>query len=158
MSLCGIAPQIESLLGMGELLNLRIARHCKCNIEVAQQLVELAESRDGDALQKFLDSMALRFRGGKIRGAKHLDICIRDQFKCVYCGSTLNLTLDHVIPLLYGGTKRKDNLVLCCTDCNLKKGHECRDEFEMKRAIGYDGTPQSTSLTAALGDMIKMRQ
>lgn len=45
--------------------------------------------------------------------------------KCVYCGNTSkHLTVDHVIPIVYGGSERISNKVIACADCNLSKGHK----------------------------------
>jgi 5-methylcytosine-specific restriction endonuclease McrA len=40
---------------------------------------------------------------------------------CFYCGSTNNLTLDHVIPLSRGGRHSIGNLVSACNLCNATK-------------------------------------
>lgn len=42
--------------------------------------------------------------------------------RCAYCGTTEELTTDHVMPKSRGGTNDPDNLVLACRDCNMKKG------------------------------------
>jgi len=42
--------------------------------------------------------------------------------KCLACGSTEHLTVDHVIPLSQGGTNTKDNLQPLCLACNCSKG------------------------------------
>lgn len=36
--------------------------------------------------------------------------------------SFANMTIDHVIPLARGGTNARRNLVVCCKECNNKKG------------------------------------
>ncbi len=41
---------------------------------------------------------------------------------CCYCGSTANLSLDHLIPRLKGGADEADNLVWACRSCNSSKG------------------------------------
>jgi 5-methylcytosine-specific restriction endonuclease McrA len=46
----------------------------------------------------------------------------RDGFKCVRCGSTDDLTVDHIIPAAKGGTKQPDNLETLCSVCNEFKG------------------------------------
>ena len=46
----------------------------------------------------------------------------RDNSKCVYCGSSHNLTLDHVIPKSKGGKDTWKNMVTACKMCNHKKG------------------------------------
>ena len=40
---------------------------------------------------------------------------------CVYCGSTSQLTVDHVIPLCRGGTHGIENYQCLCWPCNRKK-------------------------------------
>jgi len=46
----------------------------------------------------------------------------RDGHKCQYCGSTRSLTIDHVVPKSRGGEDTWDNLVVCCSHCNVQKG------------------------------------
>jgi 5-methylcytosine-specific restriction endonuclease McrA len=55
----------------------------------------------------------------------------RDGNECVYCGSSKNLTLDHVIPKSRGGTNDWTNLVTSCLKCNLKKADRTPDEARM---------------------------
>ena len=46
----------------------------------------------------------------------------RDGYKCVYCGATENLTIDHVVALANGGPHAPFNVVTCCASCNSSKG------------------------------------
>ena len=46
----------------------------------------------------------------------------RDGLQCVYCGSTDDLTLDHIVPLAGGGAHSIDNLTVACQSCNSSKG------------------------------------
>lgn len=46
----------------------------------------------------------------------------RDENKCVDCGSTANLQIDHIIPLSKGGKTIKSNLQTLCELCNKTKG------------------------------------
>jgi CRISPR/Cas system Type II protein with McrA/HNH and RuvC-like nuclease domain len=55
----------------------------------------------------------------------------RDGGECVYCGSTKQLTLDHVIPRSRGGENSWNNLVTCCHNCNLKKANRTPAEANM---------------------------
>ena len=48
----------------------------------------------------------------------------RDGFKCVFCGATDDLTLDHVIPRSKGGSSNPDNLQTLCRSCNTSKGNK----------------------------------
>ncbi len=40
---------------------------------------------------------------------------------CCYCGSRLNLAVDHLIPRIRGGPDDADNLVWACRSCNSSK-------------------------------------
>jgi hypothetical protein len=46
----------------------------------------------------------------------------RDNHCCQYCGSTRNLTIDHLIPRCRGGLDTWENLVIACSKCNTEKG------------------------------------
>ena len=46
----------------------------------------------------------------------------RDEWCCVECGSTDNLTLDHIYPWSLGGPVTEDNLQTLCKSCNSRKG------------------------------------
>ena len=53
------------------------------------------------------------------------NIYARDNYSCQYCGGSPahhQLTFDHVIPVSRGGSKKWENIVTACTDCNRKKG------------------------------------
>jgi hypothetical protein len=41
---------------------------------------------------------------------------------CVICGSTEDLTIDHIIPQKWGGSNIKNNKRVLCRSCNSKKG------------------------------------
>lgn len=48
----------------------------------------------------------------------------RDRGRCVYCGSTENIQLDHIIPFSRGGATTIENLQLLCQKCNLEKSNK----------------------------------
>ena len=41
--------------------------------------------------------------------------------QCAYCGSSDNLTMDHVKPRSLGGHHKTNNVVCCCNTCNKSK-------------------------------------
>lgn len=55
-------------------------------------------------------------------------VWIRDKGKCVYCGSTENLQLDHIIPFSKGGATTIENLQLLCQKCNVQKSNHIGNE------------------------------
>lgn len=42
--------------------------------------------------------------------------------KCNFCGATKKLTIDHIIPVIEGGSDKISNLQCLCSKCNRKKG------------------------------------
>ncbi len=53
----------------------------------------------------------------------------RDNYQCQYCGTTHDLTLDHVIPKARGGKSTWSNLVTACRPCNTRKGDFTPEEI-----------------------------
>jgi 5-methylcytosine-specific restriction endonuclease McrA len=49
-------------------------------------------------------------------------IYARDGYKCVYCGSSGPLTLDHAVPRSAGGSHHTNNLLTACRRCNCARG------------------------------------
>src|SRR5881296_3991216 len=56
----------------------------------------------------------------------------RDGWRCVYCGSSGRLTLDHVVPRSRGGDSVWENVVTSCAPCNLRKGDKLVHEAGME--------------------------
>jgi 5-methylcytosine-specific restriction endonuclease McrA len=57
---------------------------------------------------------------------------------CFYCGQKPKpnqLTIDHVTPVVNGGTDSYDNLVPCCRKCNKSKGD--KDVFDWLEVSGH---------------------
>lgn len=52
------------------------------------------------------------------------EVLARDEMRCVYCGWSENLGIDHVIPFTRGGSSARFNLVACCLSCNASKGDQ----------------------------------
>jgi len=56
-----------------------------------------------------------------------------DGNRCVNCGATERLELDHVIPVVDGGSGERSNLQTLCRSCNRAKGphsHATRHRYE----------------------------
>jgi hypothetical protein len=58
----------------------------------------------------------------KISSALRARTFMRDSFKCKKCGSSDDLTVDHIHPESKGGKATDDNLQTLCRSCNSKKG------------------------------------
>lgn len=59
-----------------------------------------------------------------ISKAKRARIYKRDGYKCLHCGSSRNLTLDHIVPISKHGGSNEENLQTLCRRCNctVKRG------------------------------------
>jgi len=58
---------------------------------------------------------------------------------CFACGSNENQSIDHLIPLIRGGTHSVGNIITLCLPCNLSKNKKTLTEwFKVKRMIGVD--------------------
>ncbi len=44
--------------------------------------------------------------------------------RCQWCGSTEELTFDHIVPYSYSGKREQGNLAILCNDCNVLKDDE----------------------------------
>ncbi|GAA4296716.1 HNH endonuclease [Nibribacter koreensis] len=75
----------------------------------------------------------------------------RDRHCCQYCGSTRNLTLDHLVPRSRGGETSWYNLITACSRCNSLKGDRTPEEVSMKPA----SKPHKPSLVSFLRNSIQ---
>lgn len=85
-----------------------------------------------------------RLRRARMKGAegKHTPddvarILEAQGHRCVYCDADLHdgYHIDHIVPLIRGGTDWPDNLQCLCAPCNLSKHDIMPDEFERRIAL-----------------------
>lgn len=57
----------------------------------------------------------------KVNQAVKGSIIRRDGYRCVICGSTVKLEVDHCRALMNGGTNDENNLATLCDDCHTAK-------------------------------------
>ena len=63
------------------------------------------------------------------------NIFARDRNRCQYCGDTFptsELSLDHIVPRVQGGTNSWENIVCACTRCNMRKGGRTPKQAHLK--------------------------
>lgn len=70
--------------------------------------------------------MARRRKKTQVPKKLRAEILRRFKFICVGCGETRNLTVDHIIPAIKGGSDSAENLQILCRSCNSKKGTRTR--------------------------------
>lgn len=76
-------------------------------------------------------------RGPDLTSVERAAVWAMTDGRCFYCGRATNpfasFCVDHVQPLIRGGTSDIDNLVPCCKDCNRCKGTLLLDEWQTAR-------------------------
>jgi 5-methylcytosine-specific restriction endonuclease McrA len=80
------------------------------------------------------------------------NIFVRDGYVCQFCGTSKDLTVDHVLPQSRGGKSEWNNCTTACKTCNNAKGNKLCREAKMypKR------TPWQPTISEFL--MIKMKR
>ena len=71
----------------------------------------------------------LTFRSSDAKRLWRESIKARDGHRCVYCGSTEDLTIDHIRPRARGGETNSTNCVTACRPCNQAKGSKHLVDF-----------------------------
>lgn len=94
------------------------------------------EARSPSFRMKIPSVIALRqfVRPSEYPAFTRFNLFLRDRFCCQYCGSTRDLTFDHVIPRRAGGRTTWENVSTACSPCNLKKGGRTPQEAGMTLA------------------------
>lgn len=105
-------------------------------MQKAEMIADVAERRLRSVKQEFefpsiirlLAYVRLPFK--KVHLTRH-NVMKRDGYACAYCGSTKNLTLDHVLPRAQGGQTSWNNLITACYSCNSQKGDRTPEQARM---------------------------
>ena len=82
------------------------------------------------------------------------NIYVRDDHTCQYCGRMLpvdTLTLDHVVPVRYGGRKDWENIATSCVRCNRRKGGRTPAEAGMSLIHSPRRPVRPTTVRIAVG-------
>ncbi|MBN6210644.1 MULTISPECIES: HNH endonuclease [Ralstonia] len=92
---------------------------------VALSVVDWLRNHDGVlTLRGFCTVSATRKSLGKEIRKRVLDGSV-----CAACGATSNLVIDHVVPIVRGGSCDESNLQALCDPCNRAKGRKTMVEF-----------------------------
>lgn len=93
-----------------------------CMCDSCSGLIYRAYSDWHDGSYTPKQSNNIQFKKKKISAKKALYVYRRDGFKCKNCGSSDDLTVDHIQPESLGGSGCTDNLQTLCRRCNSSKG------------------------------------
>jgi 5-methylcytosine-specific restriction endonuclease McrA len=92
-----------------------------------------------------------RLKGASLYRVTKLDLAKILRNPCFYCGSTIRMTIDHVIPLSRGGSHSIGNLVAACKACNSQKRQRFVTEWNKERFSHAEAVP---SLRTSVGNTL----
>ena len=119
-----VASLISDLVEFGEIT----AEQCRSIVLGDGYLVTMTNYRELDkagAINRY------RLDRPQINWALRQEVFERDGYRCRYCGTGANLSIDHMVPFSKGGADSSLNLVTCCRSCNSRKGARTPDEVGM---------------------------
>lgn len=82
-------------------------------------------SKFGKSNYRFIMSKFKELQTGKIEWSTAIREYIKEhemEDQCIYCGSRVKLTIDHIMPRIRKGPDITDNVVRVCKSCNSSKG------------------------------------
>lgn len=101
----------DELVARGDLTLEPIARNCYS----PDTLFLVACIQDKQRFWRFADR-------APIPAELRAFVYARDAYRCVHCGSSEDLSLDHIHPWSKGGPDTAENLQTLCRSCNSRKG------------------------------------
>lgn len=107
-----------------------IEPHGICMLDAFSTGCDLGEGSGGDISDLPEQKLGRKSFSSSLR----LKVYKRDSYKCVYCNSSEDLSLDHIHPVSMGGSNDEDNLQTLCMPCNRTKS--ARPDSFMRQALG----------------------
>ena len=97
-----------------------------CYTDIIPEIYGMSGFGDGGLIWYLFDLCLKSPKGKKKRKSLSKKIFNRllfqYNFKCCYCNSTKELSIDHIQPVSKGGTDEFSNLQILCKPCNSRKG------------------------------------
>jgi hypothetical protein len=133
---CGLdcTETIASLEEKRDLVAAILAAHPEYQptFDVIQLEIDVRKAREANRLQSLKERRIIQ------DDYDHILVALGRQygFQCLCCGSTTALEIDHIVPLINGGTSDFDNLQLLCETCNNRKGTQTIDYRPLRPSTG----------------------
>jgi hypothetical protein len=101
-----------------------------------ERLIGATEPLDLKAFSAFVDFAAVenstwedRVANRRVPDSMRAAVLVRDGGRCRKCGRSVNLQIDHIVPVSKGGTTEESNLQILCRRCNLAKSRKLVPRF-----------------------------
>lgn len=119
---CSKPLTIDEKLKIRDLVGVSICDECAKKVANAYALWHSGETLDMKLVEPELVEIKKKYSKKSISQGVQLKVFRRDGFKCKKCGSSNDLTVDHVIPESKGGPSDLSNYQTLCRSCNSSKG------------------------------------
>ena len=127
--------------GCGELFFPTINEDVICDeCRFGENYGEISVAVDNERYIKIIDFVQKISATTKRTKKNYKRVMLRDEFTCQYCKyspryvvESEQLTIDHIVPHVFGGNNSMDNLVVSCLWCNVHLSDKVFKEFMYKR-------------------------
>ena len=104
-------------------INENSRKYYKINKKKIQQNTINWVKRNPDKIKVNQQNRRARLNNSKgtITGKEWKELLKEANYKCLCCGTTEKLSLDHIIPIVRSGDNTKENAQVLCRSCNSKK-------------------------------------
>jgi HNH endonuclease len=113
------------------LLSARLHNLLPNNTVKLEQLIGATEPLDLCALRAFVDFAEVerstwedRFANRRVPDSMRAAVLVRDGGRCRKCRRSINLEMDHIVPISKGGKTEESNLQTLCRRCNRAKSRK----------------------------------
>lgn len=127
---CKKCKQVKPLFSLKSKICCSCYNPPKRKCDLCNKYDEIAKIGDNQLICRKCYCKLPERRGKSIRGAapitgeEWLFVMKTNDWKCFYCNTKLqknNRTIDHIIPIIKGGSNNLSNLIPCCRHCNSSK-------------------------------------
>ena len=116
--LAAVAFGVIGLLYWGMLSAAKTDREARESLDRQKEQWLREEERQAE-----LQASRPAYRRTRLTNQVISEVFLRDEGKCVLCGSQEELQFDHIIPVSKGGSSEVDNIRILCAKCNTSRGN-----------------------------------
>jgi hypothetical protein len=108
----------------------RLVRYVMNQLDIDMELLEFNENFNVDIYEVYRYLIAPTGKARVSDGSRRIPegvknaVWNRDNGCCVYCGSSINIEFDHIIPFSKGGANTFKNIQILCQSCNRAKSNK----------------------------------